>query len=137
MADQSVVKHYLRLNLHNEQHQRIQKVLTGLDKDIHKSENQFIIKAIDFYVKSFEDDDTMDKIHRKKKPEYMTAEDLEKLRKDIESEVKDEIIRLLGSVMIGGSAARAQGYRQEAPEEPKEENEEGNPVVSELAAMWG
>lgn len=38
MAKQSIIKHCLRLNMQNEQHQRIQKVLEGLNKDIHKSE---------------------------------------------------------------------------------------------------
>ncbi len=137
MADQSVVKHYLRLNLQNEQHQRIQKVLSTLDKGIHKSENQFIIKAIDFYIKSFEDDGIMDRIQQKKKPEYVTVDDLEELRKEIESEVKDEIIRLLGSAMIGGSIVRVQDSNVQTENVQKEETEESNPVVSELAARWG
>ena len=65
MAKQSIIKHCLRLNMQNEQHQRIQKVLEGLNKDIHKSENQFIIKAVDFYIRSFDDDDIMEKLQRK------------------------------------------------------------------------
>lgn len=137
MADQSVVKHYLRLNLQNEQHQRIQNVLATLDKDIHKSENQFIIKAIDFYIKSFEDCGTIEKIPQKKTPEYITRDDLTDFRKEIESEVKDEIIRLLGAAMIGGSIARVQESRTGTETVQEAETEEGNPVVSELAAMWG
>lgn len=137
MADQSVVKHYLRLNLQNEQHQRIQKVLATLDKGIHKSENQFIIKAIDFYIKSFEDDGIMDRIQQKKKTEYVTVDELAELRKEIESEVKDEIIRLLGSAMIGGSIVRVQDSNVQTENVQKEETEERNPVVSELAARWG
>lgn len=41
MADKDVVRISLRLNMQNEQHQRIYRVLASLDKDIHKSANQF------------------------------------------------------------------------------------------------
>ena len=50
-----MIKHCLRLNMQNDQHQRIQRVLESLNKDVHKSENQFMIKAIDFYIQSFDD----------------------------------------------------------------------------------
>ena len=50
MGKQNVVKHSLRLNLHNEQHRKIQRVFEGLNKEVHKSENQFMIKAMDFYI---------------------------------------------------------------------------------------
>ncbi len=135
MAKQSIIKHCLRLNMQNEQHQRIQKVLEGLNKNIHKSENQFIIKAVDFYIRSFEDDDIVEKLHRKKKPEYVTVEALEDIRKELESSMKDEMIRLLGTVITGGITVRTDEcvtkHRQ------SKDSEADNPYMTEAANKWG
>lgn len=135
MAKQSIIKHCLRLNMQNEQHQRIQKVLEGLNKDIHKSENQFIIKAVDFYIRSFEDDGIMEKLNRKKKPEYVTVEALEDIRRELESSMKDEMIRLLGTAITGGITVRtdegATKHRQ------MENPETDNPYMTEAANRWG
>lgn len=135
MAVRDVVRISLRLNLQNEQHQRIYRVLAALDKDIHKSANQFIANAVDFYIRSLDSDEILGKPEEKKKPEYITSEDLADICREIKSEVKDEIIRLLGSVIAGGSTARMQQDR--AGSIPEGDREEKNPVVSELANRWG
>lgn len=136
MAKQSIIKHCLRLNMQNEQHQRIQKVLEGLNKDIHKSENQFIIKAVDFYIRSFEDDDIMEKLYRKKKPEYVTVEALENIRRELESSMKDEMIRLLGTVITGGITVRtAESTGKQSRQ--SEDSEADNPYMTEAANRWG
>ena len=43
MARSNVANHSLRLNLDNEQHRRVEKVLAGLNLDVHKSINQSIL----------------------------------------------------------------------------------------------
>lgn len=135
MAKQSIIKHCLRLNMQNEQHQRIQKVLEGLNKDIHKSENQFIIKAVDFYIRSFEDDGIMEKLNRKKKPEYVTVEALEDIRRELESSMKDEMIRLLGTAITGGITGRTdEGVTKHRQ---MEDSETDNPYMTEAANRWG
>lgn len=136
MAKQSIIKHCLRLNMQNEQHQRIQKVLEGLNKDIHKSENQFIIKAVDFYIRSFEDDDIMEKLHQKKKPEYVTVEALEDIRRELESSMKDEMIRLLGTAITGGITVRTAGGTGQDSRQA-EDPEADNPYMTEAANRWG
>ena len=134
MVKQNVIKHCLRLNMQNEQHKRIQKVLEGLNKDIHKSENQFIIKAIDFYIRSFEEDDIVEKQHRNRKPEYVTVEAIEGIRKELESSMKDELIRLLGTAITGGLTVRA---ADSSNKRIQEETEESNPYAAEAANRWG
>ncbi len=134
MVKQNVIKHCLRLNMQNEQHKRIQKVLEGLNKDIHKSENQFIIKAIDFYIRSFEEDDIAEKQHRNRKPEYVTVEAIEGIRKELESSMKDELIRLLGTAITGGLTVRA---ADSSNKRIQEETEENNPYAAEAANRWG
>ncbi|MDE7248340.1 MAG: hypothetical protein K2N82_00325 [Lachnospiraceae bacterium] len=135
MADKDVVRISFRLNLQNEQHQRIYRVLAALDKDIHKSTNQFIANAVDFYIRSFDGDELLEKPEEKKKPKYITVEELADIRREIKSDVKDEIIRLLGSAIAGGSAVRIQQDREDSIQTGG--GEEKNPVVSELANRWG
>ena len=56
MVGRNIVKHSLRLNLQEEEQRRIQEVLENLNKEIHRSENLFIIRALDFYIRSFEEE---------------------------------------------------------------------------------
>lgn len=135
MSDKNVAKHSLRLSLRNEQHLRIQRVLSELNKDIYKSENQFIINALDFYIQSFENDDMMRAAQQKPKAEFVTRDDLVSFRMEVISEVKDEFIRLLGSAMIGGQSVPVSANRM--ADIQKAEPEEQSPVVTDLANQWG
>lgn len=135
MAGGDIVRFSLRLNLKNEQHANIYKVLSALDKDVHKSENLFIIKAIDFYIQSFEDEYFMNRPEQKKREKYVTIDELEGIRKEMESGLKDELIRLLGSAIMGSPVAREQESRRESKQ--REETEESNPFAEEAANRWG
>ena len=53
MAKTNICYHRLRLNIDNEQHQRVEKVLADLNTEIHKSVNKFIVDSIDFYIRSW------------------------------------------------------------------------------------
>lgn len=135
MESRNFARHSIRLNLQNEQHSRIHKVLISLDRNIHKSTNQFLINAVDFYINSFERDEIFEKAEDKKRTEYVTVEDLVKIRKEMENSLKDEIIRLLGSALISVPIVRAQENAKGTVEIKYEE--EKDPVVSELAGRWG
>ena len=50
MAKPNICYHNVRINLDNEQHCRVHRVLSKLNKKIHKSVNQFIVDAVDFYI---------------------------------------------------------------------------------------
>lgn len=134
MAEKGVARLSLRLNLQNEQHSRVYRVLSSLNRDIHKSENQFIINAVDFYISSFDRDEIMEPVPAGK-PQYITADDLEEIKSDMESSLKDELIRLLGSAITGSPAAG----RQEIRADPvlKEDTGEVNPFAAEAANRWG
>lgn len=56
MAKSNICYHNVRLNLDNEQHCRIHKVLAELNTEIHKSVNQFIVDAVDYYIRSLNDE---------------------------------------------------------------------------------
>ena len=78
MVGRNIVKHSLRLNLQEEEQRRIQEVLENLNKEIHRSENLFITRALDFYIRSFEEE-SFSHPQRETVP-YVTVEDLERFR---------------------------------------------------------
>lgn len=133
MGKQNVVKHSLRLNLHNEQHQKIQRVFESLNKEIHKSVNQFMIKAMDFYIQSFAED--MEEKTQTKKQEYVMVDSLDDIRKELENSMKEELIRLLGGAIMGNMVIRETGDRGNAMR--GEEKEEDSLYATEAANRWG
>ena len=84
MARSNVANHSLRLNLDNEQHRRVEKVLAGLNLDVHKSINQFLVEAADAYISRLEGSDlTYEDVPKKEEVRYITRDDLEELRREI------------------------------------------------------
>lgn len=75
MGKPNISYHSVRLNLDNEQHQRVHKVLVELNTEIHKSVNQFLIDAADFYIRSFEDENLLKEAEsrRDKGTEYILS----------------------------------------------------------------
>lgn len=110
MAKSNICYHNVRLNLDNEQHCRAHKVLAELNTDIHKSVNQFIVDAVDFYIRSLNDESLMKEAGEpKKNAGYITREDLDGIRSDLKNEVKNEIIMLFGAALGAGTVRVVEG----------------------------
>ena len=111
MAKSNIVFRSYRLNLDNEQQRRVNRVLAELNTDIHKSVNQFITDAIDFYTNSFGDESLLKETgeQKKKEEEYISKRDLDGIREELKNDVKTEIIMLLGAALGGGAARVAEG----------------------------
>ena len=146
MAKSNIVYRSYRLNLDNEQQRRVNKVLAELNTEIHKSVNQFITDAIDFYANSFENEDPLkETAERKKKEEqYISKSDLDGIREELKNDVKNEIIMLLGAALGGGAARVAEGGMgrmvmetvvKETAASITEEPED--PTMMELVDNWG
>ena len=103
MPEDNIASYNLRLNLDNEQHMRIYKVLSDLNLAIHKSKNKFIVEALDFYIRSFDEEDLVKKVAqaRAKKQGWVSRNDFESLKAEMKIEVRNEIIQLLGSMILG------------------------------------
>ena len=146
MAKSNIVYRSYRLNLDNEQQRRVNKVLAVLNTEIHKSVNQFITDAIDFYANSFENEDLLkETAERKKKEEqYISKSDLDGIREELKNDVKNEIIMLLGAALGGGAARVAEGsmgrmvMESVAKETLADSTEETtDPTMMELVDNWG
>ena len=145
MAKSNICYHNVRLNLDNEQHCRIHKVLAELNTEIHKSVNQFIVDAVDYYIRSLNDESLVKEAGKPKKDAgYISREDLDSIRSELKNEVKNEIIMLLGAALGGGAARVAEGgmgrmvmetVAKETAASNTEEPED--PTMMELVDNWG
>lgn len=142
MAKSNICYHNVRLNLDNEQHCRIHKVLSELNTEIHKSVNQFIVDAVDFYIRSLNDESLVRMTEgQKKEAGYITREDLDGIRSELKNEVKSEIIMLLGAALGAGTVRVVEGATgrggmdiKEATDDTKETED---PTMMELVDNWG
>jgi len=139
MPKYNIIHHSLRLNVNNEQHQRVNGVLSNLNKSIHKSTNQFLIEAVDYYISSYgKEDITGGPIPTQKESGYITRDELKKAKDEIRSNLKDELIRLIGTAIIGNYAGRiqtAQNIRQN--EDGDRIGNENETVLLSLTEKWG
>lgn len=140
IAKGNIVYHNLRMNLDNEQHRRIHQVLAKLNTEIHKSVNQFLIDAADFYIRSFQEEGLFKE--SKKETKYISRQDLENVRRELREEMKNEIIILLGTALTKGTGiiqgiGIGDGQISGTYESVREEKTENDPVIESLADGWG
>lgn len=120
------VYHNVRCSMSNKQHVEVHKVLSDLNLDIFKSKNQFIIDAIEYYIKALNQEDltntaAMEHIRAGQK-EGKT--DMESMKKEIISEVtlavQTSVISLL---MTEIAKIKAESYRNNQSFEDDEEDD--------------
>lgn len=137
MARTNVACHSLRLNLNNEQHRRVEKVLVSLNMDVHKSINQFLVDAADAYISRLEGSEpTYEEKKETEKRTYINREDLEILRREIKDELQREMLGILCSALTGGKLLPIPEIRQ-IKEPVTEEEEEADETTIGLASSWG
>ena len=144
MAKSNICYHNVRLNLDNEQHCRVHKILAELNTEIHKSVNQFIVDAVDYYIRSLNDENLVKGAGEPKKDAgYITKDDLDGIRSELKNEVKSEIIMLLGAALGAGTvrvvegATGRGGMDAAASKEADETKETDDPTMMELVETWG
>ena len=144
MAKSNICYYNVRLNLDNEQHCRIHKVLAELNTEIHKSVNQFIVDAVDYYIRSLNDESLVKGAGEPKKDAgYITRDDLDGIRSELKNEVKSEIIMLLGAALGAGTVRVAEGATGRGGMDIKETETAGDtketedPTMMELVDDWG
>lgn len=138
MVKNNIAYHSIRMNLDNEQHHRVHKVIADLNTDVHKSVNQFFIDAADSYISRLEKGELTNEVARKSEESlYVTKNDLEEIRRQIISEIKDEIIVRLGVALSEGQLRKIPLERiiKEMPVQP--EDTEADATMAGLVGNWG
>ena len=102
--EKSNIRHYnFRLNYDNPKHVDIIDILDDLNLSVHKSKNNFICNAIEYYVDALDRGDLTNKAKEKREAEraqIVTKKDLERFREEIFTELYREVFRVLGSANI-------------------------------------
>lgn len=92
-----VVQYCLRLNLNNPEHLEVHKILQNLNKDVHKSQTAFIIKAILEMAAKFDDEELLSEAAalKKQKEKFITKAEFEECKEELRKEMLQEITALL------------------------------------------
>lgn len=130
--------HSLRLNLDNEQHRRVERVLADLNLDVHKSINQFLVEAVDCYIRKLEGTElTYEDVSKKQDSHYITRDELEQMRIEIKDELQKEMIGVLASSLITGKVVHMPEVRPVREAEVQSEEETADEITIGLASSWG
>lgn len=95
----------VRLSYNSPEHMKIMGILDDLNLAVHKSKNQFIINAINYYVDMLENGDlTNTAAQEAGKVHYVTDHDLEKelskMKNAVRTEIYEDVIRLFGCNLL-------------------------------------
>ena len=133
-----MANHSLRLNLDNEQHRRVERVLADLNLDVHKSINQFLVEAVDCYIRKLEGTElTYEDVPKKQDSNYITRDELEQMRIEIKDELQKEMIGVLASSLITGKVVHMPEVRPVREADVQSEEETADETTIGLASSWG
>ena len=137
---ENIVYHNMRMNLDNEQHRRVHRILSDLNTNVHKSVNQFLIDAADAYIRKLEGSElTNEEKPKSENCRYITREDLDKIRREIKEELQREMIIILGSALAGGRIVQMPTIKTEKnpSQNDAEEDINADATTIGLASSWG
>ena len=143
MSLSTIRKMTLRLNMEEPKQAEIYQILTSLDKYIYKSQNQFLVDALQFYIEH-SGKVMLTQQEQAEQQRYITAEELEQIKKELRGELleemRNELLKLLGQYAAGaqnpmtGQIKALTGQTDEM--ELENDTEEENSVVGNLACRW-
>ena len=143
MSLSTIRKMTLRLNMEEPKQAEIYQILTNLDKYIYKSQNQFLVDALEFYIEH-SGKDTLTQQEQIEEKRYVTSEELEQIKKELREELLEEarreLLKLLGQYAAGTQnpiAGQRKAVTEQTDEMELENDTEGeNSVVGNLACRW-
>ena len=137
MGNPDVASHSLRLNLRNEKHLRVEKALEQINPKIFKSLNEFMIDAIDFYIKYLDGENIAIKVDKGLQDnQWATKEELEEMKQVIEKNVREDVIQLLGMALSGQSLQQREVLSNETVKEIEEDGITDTAAI-DLVVGWG
>ena len=143
MSLSTIRKMTLRLNMEEPKQAEIYQILTNLDKYIYKSQNQFLVDALQFYIEH-SGKDMLTQQEQAEQQRYITVEELEQIKKELRGELleemRNELLKLLGQYAAGAQnpmTGQIKALTGQTDEMELENDTEGeNSVVGNLACRW-
>ena len=137
MGKPDVAPHSLRLNLRNEKHLRVEKALEQINPKIFKSLNEFMIDAIDFYIKYLDGENIAIRADKGLQDnQWATKEEQEEMKQVIEKNVREEVIQLLGMALSSQSLQQREVLSNETVKEIEEDGITDTAAI-DLVVGWG
>ncbi len=146
-AENDNIVHYsLRLNLKNPRHLEIHKILRHLNQELHKTQNQLFITALEYYIDNLGKENLVEP-DKKKSSGYVMREEIENIKEELRisviTEARNEVIRLLGGVVSGMRQVVPQGYyktqqglERDNDDEDQGQDEQTMEQLADLASGW-
>lgn len=127
--------HTLRLSRRNPNHIRIHQILVDLDKSVYKSQNQFIVDAVEFYINALEEDVITNSGKQKRQESFATKEELQEVKESMRAEMITEVNKQILSVIgtFTGNIIKGTNINDTS----KNDGFNADDTVMELAEMWG
>lgn len=127
--------HTLRLSRRNPNHIRMHQILIDLDKSVYKSQNQFIVDAVEFYINALEEDVITNSGKQKRQENFATKEELQEVKESMRAEMITEVNKQILSVIgtFTGNLIKGTNINDTS----KNDGFNADDTVMGLAEMWG
>ena len=127
--------HTLRLSRRNPSHIRMHQILVDLDKSVYKSQNQFIVDAVEFYINALEEDVITNSGKQKRQESFATKEELQEVKESMRAEMITEVNKQILSVIgtFTGNLIKGTNINDTS----KNDGFNADDTVMGLAEMWG
>ena len=127
--------HTLRLSRRNPNHIRMHQILVDLDKSVYKSQNQFIVDAVEFYIIALEEDVITYSGKQKRQESFATKEELQEVKESMRAEMITEVNKQILSVIgtFTGNLIKGTNINDTS----KNDGFNADDTVMGLAEMWG
>ena len=127
--------HTLRLSRRNPTHIRMHQILVDLDKSVYKSQNHFIVDAVEFYINALEEDVITNSGKQKRQESFATKEELQEVKESMRAEVITEVNKQILSVIgtFTGNLIKGTNINDTS----KNDGFNADDTVMGLAEMWG
>lgn len=111
------------------------QILVDLDKSVYKSQNQFIVDAVEFYINALEEDVITNSGKQKRQESFATKEELQEVKESMRAEMITEVNKQILSVIgtFTGNLIKGTNINDTS----KNDGFNADDTVMGLAEMWG
>lgn len=136
-----MVQYCIRLNLNNPEHLEVHRILQGLNKEVHKSQNNFIIQSVLRNAKCYSIDEMMTDAAKEEanSGKFVTHGELERNIGLIKTEIARDVFSQLCASLAKGSSVIDEKKENEfnsSYQDNKTEDSETDTTLEDLSKMW-
>lgn len=136
-----LVQYCIRLNLNNPEHLEVHKILQGLNKDVHKSQNNFIIQSVLRNAKCYSIDEMMTDAAREQADNgrFVTQGEFKRNIELIKTEIARDVFSQLCASLVRGNSVidgKPENKFNSSYQDSNTEDGEADTTLEDLSKMW-